>query len=58
MIRGLSFNRVAVTDQGIKQEGQQWGLDHGLEIDQFAVGRVEIIKGPASLLLAATPWAG
>ncbi len=58
VIRGLSFNRVAVTDQGIRQEGQQWGLDHGLEIDQFGVGRVEIIKGPASLLYGSDAMAG
>lgn len=49
VIRGLSFNRIIVNSQGIKQEGQQWGADHGLEIDQFDVEQVEIIKGPASL---------
>jgi len=49
VIRGLSFNRVIVADRGIKQEGQQWGADHGLEIDQFDPEQVEIIKGPASL---------
>jgi iron complex outermembrane receptor protein len=49
VIRGLSFNRVVVVENGIKHEGQQWGLEHGLEIDQFAVSHVEIIKGPASL---------
>jgi iron complex outermembrane receptor protein len=49
VIRGLSFNRVIVADRGIKQEDQQWGADHGLEIDQFDPEQVEIIKGPASL---------
>jgi iron complex outermembrane receptor protein len=49
VIRGLSFNRVLVAEQGIKQEGQQWGADHGLEIDQYRPEQVEIIKGPASL---------
>jgi len=49
VIRGLSSNRIIVNHQGIKQESQQWGSDHGLEIDQFAVERVEIIKGPGSL---------
>lgn len=49
VIRGLSFNRVIVNDQGVKQEGQQWGADHGLEIDAFSVSRVEVLKGPASL---------
>jgi iron complex outermembrane receptor protein len=48
LIRGLGFNRVVVLDRGIKHEGQQWGADHGLEIDQFAVQEVEILKGPAS----------
>lgn len=49
VIRGLGFNRVAVAESGIKQQGQQWGADHGLEIDQFNVDRVEIVKGPMSL---------
>jgi len=49
VIRGLSSNRIIVNNQGIKQESQQWGSDHGLEIDQFDVERVEIIKGPGSL---------
>ncbi len=49
VIRGLSSNRIIVNHQGVKQEGHQWGADHGLEIDQFGVERVEIIKGPASL---------
>lgn len=49
VIRGLSSNRIIVNYQGIKQEGHQWGADHGLEIDQFSVERVEIVKGPASL---------
>lgn len=49
-IRGLGFNRMAVAEDGVKHEGQQWGDDHGLEIDQFAVDRVEVVKGPAALL--------
>lgn len=50
VIRGLAFNRIIVNDRGVKQEGQQWGADHGLEIDQFDPERVEIIKGASSLL--------
>lgn len=49
IIRGLGFNRVAVTEQGIKQEGQQWGADHGLEIDALNVENVEIIKGVGAI---------
>ncbi|MBX9448373.1 MAG: TonB-dependent receptor [Taibaiella sp.] len=50
VIRGMSVNRVVVNEYGIKQENQQWGLDHGLEIDQYNIEQVEIIKGPVSLL--------
>lgn len=50
VIRGMSLNRVIVNEYGIKQEGQQWGMDHGLEIDQYNVDRVEVIKGPVSVL--------
>ncbi len=49
VIRGLSFNRVVVIDNNVKHESQQWGADHGLEVDQYAVDKVEVVKGPASL---------
>lgn len=49
VIRGLSFNRVVVVENGIKHQSQQWGVEHGLEIDQYAVDRLDVIKGPASL---------
>jgi len=57
-IRGLGFNRMAVTEDGIKHEGQQWGDDHGLEIDQFAIDRIEVIKGPAALLYGSDAIGG
>lgn len=49
VIRGLGFNRVVVVENNIKHEAQQWGVDHGLEIDQYAVDDIQVIKGPASL---------
>tara|TARA_B100001115_G_scaffold136533_1_gene104036 strand:+ start:2067 stop:4403 length:2337 start_codon:yes stop_codon:yes gene_type:complete len=58
VIRGFMGNRVAVIDQGIKQEGQQWGLDHGLEIDPFQVQGMELIKGPAALQYGSDALAG
>ncbi|PLW89556.1 carboxypeptidase-like regulatory domain-containing protein, partial [Mucilaginibacter sp.] len=48
-IRGLGYNRVLTLYDGIRQEGQQWGDEHGIEIDQFGINRAEVIKGPASL---------
>jgi len=49
VIRGMGFNRVAVSENGVKQEGQQWGADHGLELDQFNVDKLIVHKGPMSL---------
>lgn len=57
-IRGLGFNRVAVVEHGIKHEGQQWGLDHGLEIDQFGVGKAEVIKGANSFMYGSDAIGG
>ncbi len=58
VIRGLSGNRIQVNELGLKQEGQQWGSDHGLEIDQFAVDQVEIVKGPSSILYGSDALGG
>ena len=58
MIRGMGFNRVAVSENGIKQEGQQWGADHGLEIDSFNVENVAVIKGPAALIYCRDAMGG
>lgn len=58
VIRGLGFNRVIVLYDGIRQEGQQWGDEHGLEIDEFSVNRVEIIKGAGSLMYGSDGLGG
>jgi iron complex outermembrane receptor protein len=58
LIRGLGFNRVVVIDKGVKHEGQQWGADHGLELDQFAAAEVELIKGAASFLYGSDAIGG
>ena len=58
VIRGLGFNRVIVAENNIKQQGQQWGADHGLEIDPNAIERVEVIKGPSSLLFGSDAIGG
>jgi iron complex outermembrane receptor protein len=58
VIRGLGFNRVVVVENNIKHESQQWGADHGLEIDQYAVDQVEVIKGPASLMYGSDAIGG
>ncbi|MBI5856209.1 MAG: TonB-dependent receptor [Sphingobacteriales bacterium] len=58
VIRGLGYNRIVIINEGIRQEGQQWGDEHGVEIDELSVGRVEILKGPASLMYGSDALAG
>jgi len=58
LIRGLGFNQVMVVESGIKHEGQQWGADHGLEIDQYGADEVVVIKGPVSFEYGSDAIAG
>ena len=58
VVRGLGYNRVVTLNNGARQEGQQWGDEHGIEIDEFSVDRAEIIKGPGSLLYGSDAMAG
>ena len=58
VIRGLSYNRIITLNDGIRQEGQQWGDEHGIEIDEFSVDRVEIIKGAGSLMYGSDGLGG
>ncbi|MBO4906621.1 MAG: TonB-dependent receptor [Bacteroidaceae bacterium] len=58
VIRGLGYNRVVTVVDGLRQEGQQWGDEHGIEADPHAVQQVEVIKGPASLMYGSDAMAG
>ena len=58
IIRGLGYNRVVVMSEGVRQEGQQWGDEHGVEVDGSSVNSVEILKGPASLMYGSDAMAG
>jgi len=58
VIRGLGYNRVVVINDGVRQEGQQWGDEHGIEIDEYSVQKVEILKGPASVMYGSDAMAG
>lgn len=58
VIRGLGYNRVVVINDGLRQEGQQWGDEHGIEIDEYSIQKAEILKGPASLMYGSDAIAG
>jgi iron complex outermembrane receptor protein len=58
VIRGLGYNRVVTVNDGVRQEGQQWFDEFGIEIDEYSVNKVEILKGPASLSYGSDAMAG
>ena len=57
-IRGLGYNRVLTLYDGVRQEGQQWGDEHGIEVDAYNIEKAEVIKGPASLMYGSDALAG
>jgi iron complex outermembrane recepter protein len=58
IIRGLGYNRVITINDGVRQEGQQWGDEHGIEVDELSIQRAEVLKGAASLMYGSDAMAG
>ncbi|QJW88065.1 TonB-dependent receptor [Spirosoma taeanense] len=58
VIRGLGFNRVITVHDGVRQEDNQWGEEHALQIDEYSIDRYEIIKGSGSLLYGSDGLGG
>jgi len=58
VIRGLSYNRVLIFSEGIPIDNQQFGDEHGLGLSEIGIDKVEIIKGPSSLLYGADAMGG
>ena len=49
VVHGLHGNRLLTINNGIRQEGQQWGNEHVPEIDLFIANRLTIVKGADEL---------
>ncbi len=58
VIRGLYGNRVLIMFSGLRFDNQQWQDEHGLGLSDIGISRVEIIKGPFSLLYGTEAVAG
>lgn len=58
VIRGLSSNRVLVLADGQRLESQQWGDEHGPNVETADAARIEVIRGPASVLYGSDALGG
>jgi len=58
VIRGLYGNRIQVNVNGIRFDNQQWQDEHGLGLSDMGVDRVEVIRGPASVLNGSDAMGG
>ena len=58
VIRGLTSNRVLVLADGQRLETQQWGDEHGPNIETATAERIEVIRGPASVLYGSDALGG
>ena len=58
VIRGLTGNRVLVLADGQRLENQQWGDEHGPQVETGEAERIEVIRGPASVLYGSDALGG
>lgn len=58
VIRGLSSNRVLTLIDGVRFETQQWDDEHGIGVNENGVEKIEVIKGPESLLYGPEAMGG
>lgn len=58
MIHGLYGNRILIVQNDVRQEGQQWGIDHAPEIDPTVAGTMTVIKGAEGVRFGPDALAG
>lgn len=58
VIRGLTSSRVLVLADGQRVESQSWGDEHSPNVDAEDAERIEVIRGPASVLYGSEALGG
>lgn len=58
ILHGLHSNRLILVNNGIRQEGQNWGTDHAPEIDAFLAKNISVINGAGSLRFGSDALVG
>lgn len=49
VIHGVHSLRILILNNGIRQEGQQWGAEHAPEIDPFIASSITVIKDASAI---------
>ena len=49
VINGLHSSRVAIFNNNVKLEDQQWGMEHAPNFDVNAAGKITVLKGASAL---------
>lgn len=58
VIDGLHSQRILILNNGIRQEGQQWGLEHAPEVDPFIASQIQVLKGAETVRYGSAAMGG
>jgi len=58
VVHGMHSNRVLILNNGVRQEGQQWGSEHAPEIDPFLSTEVSLVRGASAVRYGSDAIAG
>ena len=58
IIRGHFGRRNLIVVDGIRHEGQDWGIDHAPEVDPYGADRITVIKGASATRYGARAIGG
>lgn len=58
VVNGMHSNRLLILNNGIRQEGQQWGSEHAPEIDPFIASNISVVKGAEAIRYGAEAIGG
>lgn len=58
VIDGLHSQRILILNNGIRQEGQQWGVEHAPEVDPFIASEIVVLKGAETVRYGSAAMGG
>jgi iron complex outermembrane receptor protein len=58
VIHGLHSQRILILMNGIRLEGQQWGVEHAPEVDPYIASQIEVVKGSETVRYGADAIGG